>query len=140
MSWYFSYPSTETEGRYKDILVSTFLIIAVTVTLCCVFLPKVYIILFKPEKNVDLNPVRSMGTIEGSETEMRKISHMSQRSCTSYLSSSSTTSCPESSKFIPEKNPEDVELPQRKVRKMSVFVKNGIYINSSEDFFEWKGK
>lgn len=122
-----------TEGRYKDILVSTFLIIAVTVTLCCVFLPKVYVILFKPEKNIDLNPVRSMGTIETLETEMRKISHISQRSCTSYLSSSSTASGPENSKFISEKHPVDICSTERKVRKMSVFVKNGIYLNSSED-------
>ncbi|KAK3740758.1 hypothetical protein QZH41_005889 [Actinostola sp. cb2023] len=72
-----------TRGYYKDVLVSMFLIIAVTVTLCCVFVPKVYVILMKPEKNVDHNPVRRMGFIENSETEMRKISHVSQRSCTS---------------------------------------------------------
>lgn len=122
-----------TRGYYKDVLVSMFLIIAVTVTLCGVFVPKVYIILMKPEKNTDQNPVRSMGFIEHSDSEMRKISHVSQRSCTSYLSNSSNASnqmTSEGAKFVVHK-----ETPPERKRKMSVFVKNGLLLESREEMF-----
>ena len=48
--FFLSYYGTDT--YYKDILVSSFLIVAATVTISCIFLPQVYAILFKTEKSV----------------------------------------------------------------------------------------
>lgn len=118
-----------TRGYYKDVLVSMFLIIAVTITLCCVFVPKVYIILLKPEKNTDRTPVRTMGLIEHSESDVRKISHASQRSCTSYLSNSSHASAQGTAENAKFDVGEDLDMSERK-RKMSIFVKNGLLLES----------
>lgn len=118
-----------TRGYYKDVLVSMFLIIAVTVTLCCVFVPKVYVILLKPEKNTDHTPIRTMGFIEHSDSDMRKISHVSQRSCTSYLSNSSNASAHPTSENTKNVVGEDLDIAERK-RKMSVFVRNGLLLES----------
>ncbi|XP_001625662.2 metabotropic glutamate receptor 2 [Nematostella vectensis] len=81
-----------TRGYYKDVMVSSFLVLADTITISCVFLPKCYIILLRPEKNIVYGSVFNLGTIDDvkiGENEMRKISRVSQRSCTSYISSSS---------------------------------------------------
>lgn len=87
LMFFLSYYATQT--YYKDILVSSFLIVAATVTIACMFVPKVYVIVFRPEKNVDLNSTVNLGTLVNDEPKDRKIS---TRSNTSVLSSLSTTS------------------------------------------------
>ena len=51
-----------TKTYYKDILVSSFLIVADTVTIACMFLPKVYVIVFRHQKNVEHRSTISLGT------------------------------------------------------------------------------
>jgi len=89
LMFFLSYYATET--YYKDILVSSFLIVAATVTITCMFVPKVYVIVFRPEKNVDHRSAVNLGTLADDEDEHndRKIS---TRSNTSVLSSLSTNS------------------------------------------------
>lgn len=87
LMFFLSYYATQT--YYKDILISSFLIIAATVTIACMFVPKVYVIVFRPEKNVDLTSTVNLGTLADDEHNDRKIS---TRSNTSVLSSLSTTS------------------------------------------------
>lgn len=89
LMFFLSYYATET--YYKDILVSSFLIVAATVTITCMFVPKVYVIVFRPEKNVDHRSAVNLGTLVDDEDEHndRKIS---TRSNTSVLSSLSTAS------------------------------------------------
>lgn len=79
-----------TNGFYKDVLVSSFLAVADTVTLCCLFLPKVYIIVLRPEKNVAHHIITRMGTIESEEGQ--KARNSSAKSNVFYLSSSSSNS------------------------------------------------
>lgn len=106
-----------TRGFYKDILVSSFLLLANTITLCCIFIPKVYVILFRPEKNV-AHGKTSLGTIDDDvRIEMRKISRSSQRSTVSMLSSSSNGTSIESASQNCFK--------QQRRRKLSVFCKDG---------------
>ena len=89
LMFFLSYYATQT--YYKDILVSSFLIVAATVTITCMFVPKVYVIVFRPEKNVDHRSAVNLGTLADDEDEHndRKIS---TRSNTSVLSSLSTAS------------------------------------------------
>jgi len=89
LMFFLSYYATQT--YYKDILVSSFLIVAATVTIACMFVPKVYVIVFRPQKNVDRSSTVNLGTLADDEDEHndRKIS---TRSNTSVLSSLSTTS------------------------------------------------
>ena len=47
--FFFCYYATNT--FYRDILTSSFLIVMDTVTIICTFLPKAYVIMFRPEKN-----------------------------------------------------------------------------------------
>ena len=73
-----------TDGSYKDLLVAAFLTVAGTITLCCLFLPKVYIIIFRPEKNVPYRKT-TLGTIEREKLgNPRKVSG---RSNTSFVNS-----------------------------------------------------
>ena len=105
-------------GFYKDILVSSFLLLADSITLGCIFIPKVYIILFRPEKNV-VHGRTSLGTIDHETgTEMRKTSRLSQQSFMSLLSNSSNGTCIEST------TQNDLIKQQRK-RKLSVFCRSG---------------
>lgn len=88
LMFFLSYYATQT--YYKDILVSSFLIVAATVTITCMFVPKVYVIVFRPQKNVDRSSTVNLGTLEDEdEHNDRKIS---TRSNTSVLSSLSTAS------------------------------------------------
>lgn len=92
LMFFLSYYGTKT--YYKDILVSAFLIVADTVTITCMFLPKVYVIVFRPQKNVDARSTVSLGTLDNDNDDdddehNRKIS---TRSNTSVLSSLSTLS------------------------------------------------
>ena len=88
LMFFLSYYATQT--YYKDILVSSFLIVAATVTITCMFVPKIYVIVFRPQKNVDRSSTVNLGTLEDEdELSDRKIS---TRSNTSVLSSLSTAS------------------------------------------------
>jgi len=89
LMFFLSYYATQT--YYKDILVSSFLIVAATVTIACMFVPKAYVIVFRPQKNVDRSSTVNLGTLADDDDEYndRKIS---TRSNTSVLSSLSTTS------------------------------------------------
>lgn len=89
LMFFLSYYATET--YYKDILVSSFLIVAATVTITCTFVPKVYVIVFRPEKNVDHRSAVNLGTLADDEDE-RNDRKISTRSNTSVLSSLSTNS------------------------------------------------
>ena len=110
-----------TRGFYKDILVSYFLLLADTITLGCIFVPKVYIILFRPEKNV-AHGKTSLGTIDDNiRLELRKVSHLSQRSNVSVLSSSSENG---TNTETANQNCAKVLRKQRK-RKLSLFCKDG---------------
>ena len=88
LMFFLAYYATQT--YYKDILVSSFLIVAATVTITCMFLPKVYVIVFRPQKNVDRRSTVNLGTLDDEdEYNSRKIS---TRSTTSVLSSLSNAS------------------------------------------------
>lgn len=88
LMFFLSYYATQT--YYKDILVSSFLLVAATVTITCMFLPKIYVIVFRPQKNVDHRSTINLGTLDDEEEcNNRKIS---ARSNTSVLSSLSNTS------------------------------------------------
>lgn len=81
-----------TKTYYKDILVSSFLIIADSVTITCMFLPKVYVIVFRPQKNVEYRSAVSLGTLDNEEEENeRKISTRSNVSVLSSLSYASSS-------------------------------------------------
>ncbi|PFX21445.1 Metabotropic glutamate receptor 4 [Stylophora pistillata] len=90
LMFFLSYYGTKT--YYKDILVSAFLIVADTVTITCMFLPKVYVIVFRPQKNVDSRSTVSLGTIDADEDEGQPDRKISTRSNTSLLSSPSNLS------------------------------------------------
>ena len=90
LMFFLTYYATQT--YYKDILVSSFLIVAATVTITCMFVPKVYVIVFRPQKNVDRCSTVNLGKLVDDDDEHsdRKIS---TRSNTSVLSSLSAASC-----------------------------------------------
>lgn len=80
-----------TNTYYKDILLSSFLIVADTVTISCMFLPKVYAIVFRPQKNVEYRSTVNLGTLEKDEYHNdRKISTRSNVSMISSLSNVSS--------------------------------------------------
>ena len=88
--FFLSYYGTKT--YYKDILVSSFLIVADTVTISCMFLPKVYVIVCRPQKNVEHGTIISLGTLENEEKEEENSRKISTRSNVSVMSSLSTVS------------------------------------------------
>ena len=90
LMFFLSYYGTKT--YYKDILVSAFLIVADTVTITCMFLPKVYVIVFRPQKNVDSRSTVSLGAFDTDDDEGQLDRKISSRSNTSVLSSLSTLS------------------------------------------------
>ena len=80
-----------TNTYYKDILLSSFLIVADTVTITCMFLPKVYVIVFRPQKNVEYRSTVNLGTLDEDEYHNdRKISTRSNVSMISSLSNASS--------------------------------------------------
>lgn len=89
LMFFLSYYATQT--YYKDILVSSFLLVAATVTITCMFLPKVYVIVFRPQKNVDRSSTVNLGTLDDEdECNNRKISTRSNISVLSSLSNTSS--------------------------------------------------
>ena len=89
LMFFLSYYGTKT--YYKDILVSSFLIVADTVTISCMFLPKVYVIVFRPQKNVEHSTTVTLGTLdEDGYNDERKISTRSDASTVSSLSNGSS--------------------------------------------------
>ena len=66
-----------TEGIYRTTILCFVFIIAGSVTLSCMFVPKLYIILWRPEKNVPMRPRSStirLGTISPSASFVRRLS------------------------------------------------------------------
>ena len=68
LMFFLSYYGTKT--YYKDIMVSSFLIVADTVTITCMFSPKVYVIIFRPQKNIEHRSTISLGTLDDEECQM----------------------------------------------------------------------
>lgn len=119
LMFFLSYYATKT--YYKDILVSSFLIVADTVTITCMFLPKVYVIVFRPQKNVDHRSTVSLGTLDNEDDQNdRKIS---TRSNTSVLSSLSTVSS--SQMDARENRAYDENITEGRIRKISTVAING---------------
>ena len=66
-----------TEGIYRTTITCFVFIIGGSSTLCCMFVPKLYIILWRPEKNVPMQPRSStirLGTISPSASFVRRLS------------------------------------------------------------------
>ena len=68
LMFFLSYYGTKT--YYKDIMVSSFLIVADTVTITCMFSSKVYVIIFRPQKNIEHRSTISLGTLDDEECQM----------------------------------------------------------------------
>jgi len=115
--FFLSYYATQT--YYKDILVSAFLIVSATVTIVCMFVPKVYVIVFRPQKNIDRSSTVNLGTLADDEDEHsdRKISTRSNTSVFSFLSSTSSNQM-EAKEHRPN-NDNDTEKRKRKVSTVS---------------------
>ena len=66
-----------TKGIYRTTITCFVFIIGGSSTLCCMFVPKLYIILWRPEKNVPMQPRSStirLGTISPSASFVRRLS------------------------------------------------------------------
>lgn len=66
-----------TQGIYRTTITCFVFIIGGSSTLCCMFVPKLYIILWRPEKNVAMQPRSStirLGTISPSASFVRRLS------------------------------------------------------------------
>ena len=66
-----------TQGIYRTTITCFVFIIGGSSTLCCMFVPKLYIILWRPEKNVPMQPRSStirLGTISPSASFVRRLS------------------------------------------------------------------
>lgn len=66
-----------TQGIYRATITCFVFIIGGSSTLCCMFVPKLYIILWRPEKNVPMQPRSStirLGTISPSASFVRRLS------------------------------------------------------------------
>ena len=66
-----------TRGTYRTTITCFVFIIGGFSTLCCMFVPKLYIILWRPEKNVPMQPRNSsirLGTISPSSSFVRRLS------------------------------------------------------------------
>ena len=66
-----------TKGIYRTTITCFVFIICGSSTLCCMFVPKLYIILWRPEKNVPMQPRSStirLGTISPSASFVRRLS------------------------------------------------------------------
>lgn len=66
-----------TQGIYRTTITCFVFIIGGSATLCCMFVPKLYIILWRPEKNVPMQPRSStirLGTISPSASFVRRLS------------------------------------------------------------------